>query len=388
VSTKKQTLLSLTQAQAAERKPERKPESEPVLEALIDLVERGFIPDFMVRLGIRRLCRERLATYTGLDARDVQELESQYYADLVSSPVAVNTSDANRQHYELPPEFFDLVLGKHKKYSCAFWPYGVKSLDEAEYQALEATIERAELKDGMSILELGCGWGSLTLAMASRFPASKIISLSNSQPQRTYIEGKLHERGLTNVRVLTRNIVETDNLAAEFGAFDRVVSVEMFEHLRNYETLFSRIGSWLKPDGKLFTHIFTHREYSYFFDADGTDNWMGKYFFTGGQMPSRYLFRSFQRDLTLQKQWTWNGAHYAKTAEAWLQNIDYHEAKVLKIMERTYGVAEAERWLQRWRVFFLACAELFGFDSGNEWFVSHYLFTNSGNTQSAKAPYE
>jgi cyclopropane-fatty-acyl-phospholipid synthase len=353
--------------------------SDIALEIGIDLMERGLVPDAVTRAGIRKLCAQRLQAYAELSASDLQEAEQKYVAELCRSPIAVHTQDANRQHYELPAEFFDLVLGRNKKYSSAFWDSRTTNLDDAEDNALNVTIARAGLSDGMSILELGCGWGSLSLAMAKRFRNSKIVALSNSNSQREFIDAQARQHGLTNLTVITRDISETKDLQLEFGHFDRVVSVEMFEHVRNYRELFQRISSWLKPEGKLFAHIFTHREHSYHFETEGEDNWMGKYFFTGGQMPSRYLFRSFQRDLTLEKQWSWNGSHYAKTCEAWLRKMDAEPAQVMKIMKATYGDAEAARWVQRWRVFFLSCAELFAFRDGNEWFVSHYLFSRKGD---------
>ena len=348
---------------------------EPMLEFLIDAMERRLLPDSAVRFGIRRLCGERLAEAAKLTTEEVQEQDQKYLEMLRTSPVAVHTKDANQQHYELPASFFDLVLGENKKYSCAFYNSPTETLNQAEDNALAITIERADLKDGMQILELGCGWGSITLAMARKFPNAKIIALSNSKPQREFIEAKAKSLGLDNVRILTRDVAEVVDLDKEFGAFDRVVSVEMLEHMRNYEALFARISKWLKPGGKFFAHIFTHREMSYLFDVDGTNNWMGKYFFTGGQMPSRYLLRSFQRNLTLEKQWTWDGKNYEKTSNDWLDNLDKNYDAIIPIMKSVYGNEEAERWLQRWRVFFMSCAELFGYADGSQWFVSHYLFS-------------
>lgn len=335
---------------------------------MIEAMERGMIPDRAIRLGIRKLCRDRLKTLYGDDSRHV--------AMLKQSPLAIHTQEANEQHYELPPEFFNLVLGKNRKYSSAFWGPQCLNLNQAEDDALTITMERAELKDGMQILELGCGWGSLTLAMAKKFPNSRIIALSNSTPQRLFIEGELKKYGLNHVTVITRNIVDTANLDQEFGKFDRIVSVEMFEHLRNYEKLFEQLSYWLKPEGKLFFHVFAHRNSSYLFETEGEDNWMGKYFFTGGQMPSHGLFRNFQKNLLLEKEWWWSGDHYGKTAEAWLENMDAHRAPIFQIMNQVYGSMNAARWYRRWRVFFMACAELFHYQNGSEWGVSHYLFTN------------
>ena len=344
---------------------------EKALGFLIDLMERRLLPDPLIRMGIRRLCGQRLAELEALSPEAAQEQAQTYFRALTQSPIAVHAKDANEQHYELPPEFFALVLGKNRKYSCSEWNASTRTLDEAEAQALETTINRAEIRDGHSILELGCGWGSLTLALARRFPKSQITAISNSGPQRESILERAAAEGLKNVRVLTSDITTTESFDQKF---DRVVSVEMFEHLRNYQLLFKRISSWMKDDAKMFVHIFSHRQYSYFFDTEGSDNWMGRYFFTGGQMPSQNLFRSFQDDLKVEKQWAWSGTHYHKTSEAWLENLDRNEKAALTILEKAYGKEQAPLWLQRWRVFFLACSELFAYDEGREWFVSHYLF--------------
>jgi cyclopropane-fatty-acyl-phospholipid synthase len=334
---------------------------------VIRAIEKGLVPDPAVRFGIRRLCETRLRSF-GSDGS-----AANYAEVLRKAPLAVHTQAANDQHYELPPEFFLLTLGRNLKYSSAFWPEGCRSLDEAEEAALHAYCERAELADGQSVLELGCGWGSLSLWMARKYPGSRITAVSNSAPQRAFIEARAAERGLRNLRVLTRNIVDLQEI--DGGPFDRAVSVEMFEHLRNYEALFERISRWLKPDGKLFVHVFTHREYSYPFETDGDDNWMGRYFFTGGQMPGHSLLPQFQKHLSLEKDWAWSGVHYAKTSDAWLANLDRRRDEVSALFRKTYG-ADATLWLNRWRVFFMACSELFGYRGGSEWGVSHYLFRN------------
>ena len=339
-------------------------------------MEKGLLPDSLIRFGIRKLCAERLREITESDLERRLEKRREYLKGLRNSPLAIATKEANEQHYEVPASFFDLVLGKHKKYSSAHFSKKSLSLDQAEAEALEITMSRAGLKNGQQILELGCGWGSLTLAMARKFPESSIVALSNSNSQREWIEAKARSEKLTNVRILTRNIVEVTELHKEFGEFDRVVSVEMFEHLRNYELLFSRISKWLKPSGELFVHIFTHRDASYFFETEGEDNWMGRYFFTGGQMPAQDLFLDFQRDLELVDQWAWSGTHYGETSERWLHNLDQNRDAVLSIFKQTYGEKNAKIWLNRWRIFFLACAELFNFDQGREWGVTHYRFIN------------
>jgi cyclopropane-fatty-acyl-phospholipid synthase len=342
---------------------------------IIDSMERGLVPDVLIRAGIRKLCSDRLKSLKQRSLELRQNYTNAYIELLRSSPIAVHTEDANRQHYEVPSEFFALCLGKNRKYSSAYWPEGCESLDEAEDAALEITMARAGIVDGMRILELGCGWGSLTLAMAKRFPNSSIVALSNSSSQREYIESQAALRGLKNITVLTRNIEQSESLDAELGLFDRVVSVEMFEHLRNYEKLFERVSCWMKDDAKMFVHIFTHHTYPYLFEVEGEDNWLGKYFFTGGQMPSHELLAHFQKNLVLETQWAWDGTHYGRTSEAWLKNLDDNRASVLAIFKRVYGESDAARWVERWRIFFLSCAELFAYDKGSEWGVSHYLFT-------------
>jgi cyclopropane-fatty-acyl-phospholipid synthase len=262
------------------------------------------------------------------------------------------------------------VLGPRRKYSSCYWPADCATLAEAEEHALRITAERAGVEDGMRVLELGCGWGSLTLWLAEKFPRLRVTAVSNSHGQREYIEQQVRERGWQG-RV---NIITADmNDFQAPGPFDRVVSVEMFEHMRNYQQLFRRIASWLTPQGKLFVHVFCHRQLAYPFDTDGAANWMGRYFFTGGIMPSADLFSRFADDLRVARQWTWNGQHYARTAEAWVQNMDAHRSAIMPILSQTYGSAQAARWFRRWRMLFLAGAELFGYANGEEWRVDHYL---------------
>jgi cyclopropane-fatty-acyl-phospholipid synthase len=337
----------------------------------IDWTEQGLVPDSVIRGAIRRLLRARLDELHGDDPEQVAEATARFIQLMNAGPIAPVPEKANEQHYELPPEFFALALGPHRKYSSCFFRPGVLDLGQAEEDALAETCARAELADGQSILELGCGWGSLTLYMAKHFPNARILAVSNSAPQRAYIEAEAARRGLGNVEVLTRDM----NEFTTSRRFDRVVSVEMFEHMRNYAVLFERIAGWLVPAGKFFMHIFVHRSVPYAFVDRGTDDWMSRYFFSGGIMPSAALPLSFQRHLALERQWSWNGQHYEKTANAWLANLDARRKEALPILEAAYGAKEGALWLQRWRMFFMACAELWGYREGREWFVSHYLFT-------------
>jgi cyclopropane-fatty-acyl-phospholipid synthase len=335
------------------------------------LAESGFLPDFLLRLGIRRLCAQRLREE---QAGGMEAAWARYGAlieALRQSPVAIHTEAANAQHYEVPPRFFELCLGRRLKYSSCYFPEGVSDLDAAEEAMLALYGERAELADGQDILELGCGWGSLTLWMAEHFPGARITAVSNSRPQRAFIEARCRERGFGNVSVITCDV---NRLALDASSYDRCVSIEMFEHMRNYETLMGRIGGWLRPGGKLFVHIFCHRELMYPFETEGDSNWMGRYFFTGGLMPSADTLLWFQNRLRIERQWRLSGTHYQKTANAWLANQDRSREEVLKVLAEAYGEQAARLWHQRWRMFWMACAELFGFRDGREWLVGHYRF--------------
>ena len=339
--------------------------------AAIALAERGLLPLATLRIGVRALLRERLA-----EASAAHDLDA-FVRMLEASPVAVETDAANAQHYEVPAAFYQLALGPHLKYSGAYWPTGVEDLAGAEAAMLELACERAELADGQDILELGCGWGSLTLHMARAFPGARITAVSNSASQRRYIEAQAPD----NVRVITADMRDFD----PEGTFDRVVSVEMFEHMRNIPELLRRISGWLRPDGKLFVHVFCHRSFAYLFDTEGDDDWMGRHFFTGGMMPSFDLLPSLQRDLAFETAWRVDGTHYQRTAEAWRLNLESSKDAVMPVLSETYG-ADAAVWYQRWRLFFLACEELFGYADGEEWLVGHYRFKNrtpSGQDQTS-----
>jgi cyclopropane-fatty-acyl-phospholipid synthase len=337
---------------------------------IIDALERGKVPELVVRIAIRLNVRLRIWE----ERKENSELEGealQQFIDQCSrESIAVVPEKANEQHYEVPANFFALALGKHRKYSSCYYERAGQSLDDAEAIMLAKTCERAQLSNDLDILELGCGWGSLSLFMAARYPGSKITAVSNSNSQREYIMATAQERGLSNLQVITADI----NAFEAPARYHRVVSVEMFEHMRNHRELLRRVRSWLNDDGKLFVHIFCHRQYAYLYGTEGISNWLGKNFFSGGMMPSDDLLLRYQDHLVIERQWRVSGSHYAQTAEHWLENIKNNRAEVLSVLAKTYGEAEAERWWQRWAIFFIACAELFGFRSGREWYVGHYLF--------------
>ena len=341
-----------------------------MIEALIKLAEKGVLPDLVIRLGIKRLCGQRLSEASALGLEALENSHQQWIDQLTESPVAIVPEKANEQHYEVPPQFFELVLGTNLKYSSGYWPKDVSSLDESEYEMLKITCERAGLVDGQDILELGCGWGSLTCFMAQKFPNSKITAVSNSNDQRNFIKQKKDKLNLQNIKVITAdmNDFSTDE------KFDRVVSIEMFEHMRNYDELLKRIEGWLNQNGKLFVHIFSHKEIAYPFENKGESDWMAREFFSGGQMPSHRLLMSFPGRMKTEASWRVDGTHYAKTSRAWLEKMDKNKKAVVKVFSNTYGEKTANVWFQRWRIFFMSCEVLFDYNKGKEWGVSHYLF--------------
>ena len=347
--------------------------SQKVIDIIIGLIEKGRLPDFIVRYCIRQLIKQRLKQEDSDNPELTSDSFNHFLKVLKQSPLAIETDAANQQHYEVDARFYSFALGQRKKYSSCYYKNN-ESLDHAEENMLQLYSERGQFSDGQEILELGCGWGSLTLFLAQKFPQSQITALSNSHSQREYILNKAQQLKLTNIKIITEdiNVFEIDK------KFDRIVSIEMFEHVRNYQQLFEKIASWLKTDGLLFIHVFCHRYLMYPFIAEGSDNWMGKHFFSGGQMPAADTFLFFQKQLNIQQRWINNGKHYEKTSNHWLKNMDNNKLEVMEVFREIYG-DDYELWFHRWRVFFMSCAELFGFNDGNEWLVSHYLFSKGSS---------
>ncbi len=334
----------------------------------IELAERGLVPDGLVRQGIRRLLRERLR-----QVHAAPEPEDVLVARMRGEPLATGAHAANAQHYEVPAAFFEAVLGRHRKYSCAYWPEGVASLDDAEAAALDLACRRAGVRNGMSVLDLGCGWGSLALWIAEHYPDCRVLAVSNSRSQGRFIEQAKRRRGLPGVTVRTADVNGFDSEEA----FDRVISIEMFEHVRNHALLLERVDRWLAPGGRLFVHHFCHRSRPYFFEDRGPGDWIARHFFTGGLMPSERLLDHCAGPLQVEARWRLSGTHYRRTAEAWLANLDRRRDEVRTVLGSAPG-AGADRLRRRWRLFFLACAETFGYRGGREWFVSHSRWRRRG----------
>jgi len=347
-----------------------------MIERLLSLAERGVLPDALIRRGIRMLDRSRLR----MESEGGPDAQSQRKAELIrqlsEGPIARFTDEANQQHYEVPTSLFRHILGPRLKYSCCTWPPEVSDLASAEEAALAQVCRRAEISDGQRILDLGCGWGSLSLWLAEKYPASRITAVSNSRTQAMHIEEACRQRKLTNLEVFTADV----NTFEPEETFDRVCSIEMFEHMNNLRLLLERVAGWLNPEGKLFVHVFSHRTYAYRFEIRGSADWMTKYFFTGGLMPSDDLLLHFQDRLAIEGHWMLDGRHYSRTCRAWLENLDRARSEVLPILAEAYG-EDPQRWFQRWRLFLWAGIELWGFQGGNEWIVSHYRFRKRGPVQ-------
>ncbi len=330
-----------------------------------DALDLGLLPEPVIRLGIRRLLGRRLQA----ERQRQDSFSSQWLDQMAASPIAEVPELANAQHYEVPAEFYQRVLGSHLKYSCGYWPSRGTDMEGSESAMLRLSCERAQLKDGQRILELGCGWGSLSLWMAENYPRSTILAVSNSASQRQYIERAAQARGLNNLRVVTVDMNDFD----PDESFDRIVSIEMFEHMRNWSKLLQRMRGWLHPEGLVFLHFFVHEHFAYPFEATGKDDWMGRTFFSGGQMPSFDQLQRIEQPFSVKQAWKIDGTHYQKTSEAWLKALKKHKEPILRLFQRELTDEEAKTQYQRWKIFFLACAECFGYQGGNEWFVGHYL---------------
>lgn len=340
----------------------------------VSWTETGLVPDSVIRSGIRRLLERKRKQINAGDVEYAANELNQFVSMMNQSPIALLPDLANSQHYEVPAAFFGHVMGEHLKYSCGYWPDGVDNLSDSEAAALRLTVQRADIRDGQQVLDLGCGWGSLSLWIASRFPNCSVTSVSNSTSQRDFIVARAKQRKLDNVRVI---VADMNDFATD-DRFDRIVSVEMFEHMRNYGEIFASINRWLAPDGRFFMHIFCHYSTPYEYVDNGPGDWMSRFFFSGGIMPCAELPLRFADDLSIEQRWQWNGQHYAKTCDAWLERMDSNKSLVMPELVACYGQDKAALWWQRWRIFFMACSELFAYRQGEEWYVSHYLFRRGG----------
>jgi cyclopropane-fatty-acyl-phospholipid synthase len=367
-------ISSISSAQPEHRNNQEKQKPSMLFTNLaIQMAEQGLIPDSVIRRGIRQLCKKRLQEIDAADCEASAKRLTDFVNHMNDAPIALVPELANEQHYEVPARFFELCLGKHRKYSSCYWSTHTLTLDEAEANALSLSCQHADLHDGQKILELGCGWGSLTLWMAAHYPNSQITAVSNSNSQREFIVATAQARGLNNIQVITCDMNQFDPCKFGHSTFDRIVSVEMFEHMRNHRLLYEKLHDWLVPGGKFFMHIFVHRSTPYAFEVQDESDWMSRFFFSGGMMPSDDLPLHFQQRLKLNRRWRWDGTHYEKTANAWLANMDKAEAEITPILQLTYG-KDAVKWRNRWRIFYMACAELFGYANGQEWWVTHYQF--------------
>ena len=335
-------------------------------------IDKGLFPNRLLRLGARFMCftrqRELLKKY-----KKNEEQKDLFFQNLLSYEIAEDVSVANDQHYELPTDFFKLVLGKQLKYSSAYWEKNCKDLTEAEINSLEKSIQHAQVENGQRILELGCGWGSLSLYLAQKFPNCTITAVSNSKTQESYIKNEIEKRKLTNV-----TYIRSDITTLELNeTYDRILSIEMFEHLTNYSKVFQKLSQWSDEQTKLFIHIFTHKDYPYQLSDNQDESWLGHHFFANGMMPSVDLFEKVQKTFKVEKQWIWPGTHYEKTANHWLKNLELNKDKVIPLFEKHYGKEESITWYNRWKVFFISCAELFGYNKGQLWGVTHYLLSKN-----------
>ena len=341
----------------------------------VSWTETGLVPDSVIRAGIRRLLDNKRREIRADDVEIAADTLNDFVAMMNAAPIALLPELANEQHYKVPAKFFTKVMGDHLKYSCCYWPDGVTTITEAEAAALAKTCERAGIEDGMQVLDIGCGWGSLSLWIARHYPNATVTSVSNSSSQRDFIMARAAERKLGNIQAIA---CDMNDFEAP-GRYDRIVSIEMFEHMRNWGELFGRIDRWLLPDGKFFMHVFCHRSTPYEYIDKGPGDWMSRHFFSGGIMPSADLPLRFAEHLEIEGRWHWNGQHYAKTLNTWLKVCDSNKEAIMPVLAECYGEEQASLWWQRWRIFFMACAELFDYDGGSEWYVGHYLFKKAGD---------